>query len=425
MLLSTLFLGAFAAYLVGRVVGKIRNDQAGGTAAGLAAIAVLAMAGKNLFSLGGLVAGGRIVLVNAGVLGSTLAVMLRADGLSVFMTGITLSLGLLAVVYSLSYLKHDTGVDKFFPVLLLMLGAMAGLAFADDLFNLFIFYEMMSVASFILVSYRKETWEPIEAGFKYIVLSSVGSFFLLLGIVLVFMYTGELNLSRVAGALTAVPLQPKLLMISLFIAGFGVKAALVPLHTWLPDAHSAAPSSVSALLSAVVIQTGLLAMLRVLLEGFAGLHQTVGLVFVTFGAITMTVGNLTALQQTDLKRMLAYSSIAQMGFILLGLGLGLKYGVSRRPGRGNFPSDDARLRQGPRLPGGGRANRDGRYAGDRPNARSGPQGTPGRGGFCRCRPGVGRRAALCRFYEQIADLRGRVQGRLRARHSSGLSGHCE
>jgi proton-translocating NADH-quinone oxidoreductase chain N len=206
-----------------------------------------------------------------------------------------------------------------------MIGSMVGLTVSADAFNIFILFELMSVSSFVLVAFRKQSWEPIEAGFKYIIISVVGSFLALLGIALMFMYTGQLSLSGIAAGLVNVPREPKLLMLALVIAGFGVKAAIVPLHTWLPDAHSAAPSSISALLSGIVIQTGLFVMLRILLTVFAPLYLSYGLVLILFGILTMTVGNITAIQQTDLKRMLAYSSVAQMGYILLGIGLGLYY----------------------------------------------------------------------------------------------------
>lgn len=325
-LLVTLLFGPFAVYLTGRLFQRAKGERPAGTAAGLAAIVLAVVAFAFLFMIRIRLGAGQTVALD-GAAPSPLAVSLRADSLSTFMAGITLIMGLIAMVFSLGYMREDTGVDKFYAVFLLMLGAMVGLVMANDLFNLFVFFEMMSIASFVLVSFRKSSWEPIEAGFKYIILSCVGSFLLLLGMLLMFMYTGELNLARIAAGLADVPREPKLIMISFIVAGLGVKAAIVPLHTWLPDAHSAAPSGVSAFLSGVVIQTGLFAMIRVLIVGFGNAHAVAGLVFLVFGALTMTIGNLTALQQTDIKRMLAYSSVAQMGYIMLGLGVGWRYGV--------------------------------------------------------------------------------------------------
>lgn len=114
---------------------------------------------------------------------------------------------------------------------------------------------------------------------------------------------------------------------ALFTIGFGVKIALVPLHTWLPDAHSQAPSAISAMLSGVVIETGLIALLRAL-AALAGIAVSWGVLLMGFGALNMLVGNLLALRQTQVKRLLAYSSISQVGYMLLGLGIGIYAGQS-------------------------------------------------------------------------------------------------
>ena len=155
----------------------------------------------------------------------------------------------------------------------------------------------------------------------------------LLGIGLVFASTGTLDLDEIR-----MVAQPSTLLLgagALFIIGFGVKSALVPLHTWLPDAHSQAPSGVSAMLSGVVIEAGLIAMLRAL----GALHLVTvswGAVLLGFAAINMLVGNLMALRQTQVKRLLAYSSLSHMGYILLGVGAGALLGVQNAAAGGFF-----------------------------------------------------------------------------------------
>ena len=138
---------------------------------------------------------------------------------------------------------------------------MIGLGCANDLFNLWVWFEAMAITSFLLVAFYREQKASLEAGIKYLVQSAVGSAFVLLGIALVFSRTGTLNLQQVLAAAR----QPSMELLAagaLFLIGFGVKTAMVPLHTWLPDAHSQAPSGISAMLSGVVIEAGLVALLR-------------------------------------------------------------------------------------------------------------------------------------------------------------------
>ena len=160
----------------------------------------------------------------------------------------------------------------------------------------------------------------------------------LLGIALVFASTGTLDLDEIRMAA-----QPSTMLLAagaLFIIGFGVKSALVPLHTWLPDAHSQAPSGISAMLSGVVIEAGLVAMLRAL----GALHLVTvswGAAAAGFGAINMLVGNLMALRQTQVKRLLAFSSLSHMGYMLLGFGAGALHGCAKCGCRRLLPRDDA------------------------------------------------------------------------------------
>jgi len=139
------------------------------------------------------------------------------------------------------------------------------------------------------------------------------------------MYSGSLDMAVIAARIPGLPELPVLVALILVITGFGVKAAMVPLHSWLPDAHSAAPSGISALLSGIVIQVGFFAMLRLILTVFSSQIQTVGMILIVFAIITMTYGNFIAIAQTDIKRMLAYSSVAQMGYIILGFALGFYF----------------------------------------------------------------------------------------------------
>jgi proton-translocating NADH-quinone oxidoreductase chain N len=206
---------------------------------------------------------------------------------------------------------------------MVMVGALIGLVCAGDLFNLWLWFETMAVSSYLLVAFYRDQPGALEAGVKYLVQSAAGSVLVLLGVALVLAQTGTLDLERIRT--TAHASRGLLAAGALFLIGFGVKAALVPLHTWLPDAHAQAPSGISAMLSGVVIEAGLLAMLRAL-ASLAGVTLSWGILLMGFGAINMLVGNLMALRQQQVKRLLAYSSLTHIGYMLLGLGIGIYAG---------------------------------------------------------------------------------------------------
>jgi len=253
---------------------------------------------------------------------------LRVDMLSWFMSFVFSNLGFLVTIYSITYMKKDTGLDEYYALLLALIGGMNLVVYAGDLFTLFVAWELMSLSSYTLVSFRKETWEPVEAGFKYLVMSAFGSATILYAISLIYGLTGTLNYEAIHQALQAAEANPSFyIIVGMLIVGFGVKASIVPLHTWLPDAHPAAPSSISAMLSGVVIKNGVYCILRILLLAFPVTVLDYGTVIAIFAVLTMTVGNIMALLQEDIKRLLAYSSIANIGYIFAGISVGMMSGV--------------------------------------------------------------------------------------------------
>lgn len=247
---------------------------------------------------------------------------IRVDGVSLLLTALALTLGTLVVVYSGAYMAGEVGEEKYYALLVAMTGAMIGLACAADLFNLWVWFETLAVSSYLLVAFYRQQPASLEAGVKYLVQSAAGSMLVLLGVALVLSQTGTLNLSEIR----AVESSPALLAAgALFVIGFGVKAALVPLHTWLPDAHAQAPSGISAMLSGVVIEAGLVALLRAL-GALAGVTLSWGVLLIGFGAVNMLAGNLLALRQKHIKRLLAFSSLSHVGYMLLGLGIAMYSG---------------------------------------------------------------------------------------------------
>jgi proton-translocating NADH-quinone oxidoreductase chain N len=316
-------------YLAGRLMQRARDARAlkrmpparianpvrwFGLAAQLAACVPFVLAWKDL-------AAGADLSLTVGV------IALHFDGISLLLSAAVLALGVLVSLFSGPYIGHETGQEKYHALLNAMIGAMLGLGCAADLFNLWVWFETAAVASYMLVAYHSNRPASLEAGVKYLVQNSVGSMLVLIGIGIVFAYTGTLNLAElktlIAGG--SVSRLPLLAAGALFVIGFGVKIAMVPMHTWLPDAHSQAPSGISALLSGVVIETGLVALLRalsVLVDASAGW----GTVLLVFGCVNMLAGNLLALRQAQVKRLLAFSSLSHVGYMLLGLGFALSFG---------------------------------------------------------------------------------------------------
>ena len=256
-----------------------------------------------------------------------IGISLVVDGLTALLL-ITVNLvTFLITIYACPYMRRYTSQPLFNTLLLLLLAGMNGVLVAGDLFNLFVFLEIASVASFALVAFGTERHE-LEAAFKYAVMATVASLFILLGIVLLYGLTSTLNMADMSRQLAMHEDTELVLMVSLlFLVGFGLKAALVPFHTWLPDAHPVAPAPISALLSGVLIKSlGIYAICRVFYN-VIGFSSQLSSLLLFLGALSMMVGVLLALGQRDLKRLLAYSSISQMGYIVFGLGLGTPLGI--------------------------------------------------------------------------------------------------
>ena len=262
----------------------------------------------------------------------------RADGLAVLLGLIATGLGFVVTLYSMVHMRGDREADRplYTALFLLLITGVAGLGLAGDLFNLYIFFELMAISSYALVAYYRLRTDAVEAGMKYLVMNGAGSIIALLGIAVVYLSTpsdpGALNtldLQYLALPIHHLPTENALLAAALLIVGFGVKAAVVPMHTWLPDAYTAAPTTISAILGGIVTQSGLIAMVRslsILGVGSGTVGVSFGVLLGLLAVLTMTVGNLTAMRQRDLKRMLAYSSIAQAGYVLLGFAAGLEFG---------------------------------------------------------------------------------------------------
>ena len=251
------------------------------------------------------------------------SVVFRADGLSLLVVGLLLALAMLVTVGA-GPARHDgPGQETRLALVLGAVGAGIGLACAGDLFNLWVWFEILAVASYALACLERERPSALSASVIYLMQSSAGSILALLGIALVVGQTGTLDLGEIRESAVR---SPALLAAgALMLIGFGVKAALVPLHTWLPDVYARATGGASALLAGAITKLGLLAVLRAIAV-LAGITPTWGALLLAVGVLNIAVGNLLALRQTRVTRLLACSSLAHVGYIVLGIGIAIRSG---------------------------------------------------------------------------------------------------
>jgi len=305
------------------LISLIKNKCFANLLANLSTLSLLCLSVYSLFLTR---ANGTMVYKMGGWI-PPIGISLVLDALSVLLLITVNLIALFATIYSLSYMERYTSKGKFYTLFLLMLGGMNGVIITGDMFNLFVFLEIASVASYALVAFGVEA-EELEASFKYMVLSCVASSFVLLGIALLYSYTSSLNMADISRVLQSREEGKIIPFVSvLFLMGFGLKAAIVPFHAWLPDAHPSAPAPISAMLSGVLIKAlGIYAILRIFFS-VLGISQSFLTVLMVLGTLSMVVGVFLAIGQWDFKRLLAYHSISQIGYVILGISLGTPLGI--------------------------------------------------------------------------------------------------
>src|SRR4030042_532711 len=237
-----------AAFLISLFGKKIKNF--GDLFANLGTLSLLVF---SLYSISKVFTN-KILVYKVGGWMPPLGISMVLDGLSSFMLVTVNLVSFLVTIYSISYMEKYTDKYRFYTLFMLMLAGMNGIIITGDLFNLFVFLEIASIASYALVAFGTEA-EELEASFKYAVMGSVASSFVLLGIALLYGYTSTLNMADMALVLSQKGTAKVVSLVSVFfLMGFGLKSALVPFHAWLPDAHPAAPAPISAMLSGVLIK---------------------------------------------------------------------------------------------------------------------------------------------------------------------------
>lgn len=254
-----------------------------------------------------------------------------APGLShigVTMTLLATGIGSLAALASQGSLDPRGPVHLYYPLFLLAIAGTVAIGFSRDLFTIFVAVELSAVPVYALCAYRhREDPTSIASAVQYLVQGVAGTVTALLGVALLYLYGQTLDLDRLPGALAGADPSVVVLAGILILAGYGVKLAVIPFHTWLPDAYAKAPVGVTAILVGVT-KIGVLVALFLSLSALPvalGVVRTLGVLVLVVALVTMTGGNLLALNQSDLRYILSYSSVAQMGYILLGFGIGMTY----------------------------------------------------------------------------------------------------
>jgi multicomponent Na+:H+ antiporter subunit D len=256
----------------------------------------------------------------AGVaLGISFSIDTIGAGLASFISLLVLA----AFIFSWHY--FDTVGTHFHVLMLVFLGAMCGFSLTGDLFNMFVFFELMSASAFALCGYKTEEVGPLQGALNFAVTNTVAAFVVLGGIALLYGHTGALNLAQIGRSLGN-DSGPLVITAFVFImTGFFVKAAIVPFHFWLADAHAVAPTPVCILFSGVMVELGLYAVARVYwgaMDGpFASHRVALTGLLLSVGTITAVVGGIMCFGQRHIKRLLAYSTISHMGLMLIGFGL--------------------------------------------------------------------------------------------------------
>ncbi len=249
---------------------------------------------------------------------------LQVGALGVGLAALIALISLLVAVYALTYIRIEAEPRYHMLFLLLVTGA-TGIVLTGDIFNLFVFLEILCLSAYGLTATLGDK-NGTEAAFKYLVQGSVGSSLVLIAIALIYGLFGTLNMAHIASLAPSANHHTLVLIALLFVTGIGVEAAVFPLNAWLPDAHSSAPSSISAVLSGFVIEMALVVMLKVLYSvlGLPTLAPVLGVL----GVLTLLVGEFVAFRQTNIKRVLAYSSVGQLGLILFAFSLHTPEGIA-------------------------------------------------------------------------------------------------
>ena len=322
--IMVLFLGAFLIVMLGRNKA-VRNILA--LLAVTASFCFLAALVKPVMINGEIIAywmGGR---VPAG--GYALGIALEVDALSRFFGLRVATAVLVSCIYSIQYMSHDHNVREYYTLFLMLSGGVMGLVLSGDIFNMFIMVEILTFAAVALTAFRNTAKGALEAAFKYLVVGSMGSTCILVGTIMLYAQVHTLNFAQLSALIPGNLNNATKLSFALLFIGFGTKAFIVPFHPLAADAHGAAPASISVLISGVLTKSGIYGIIRLCYFLFQSMGLgTVQFMLVFFGCMSMFICVTMALAQHDFKRLLAFHSISQIGYVLTAVGLCTALGIS-------------------------------------------------------------------------------------------------
>ncbi len=261
--------------------------------------------------------------------GYAIGIALEVDALSLFFALLVATAVFVSGVYSIQYMRHDDNEREYYTLFLMLAGGVMGLVLSGDLFNMFIMVEVLTFAAVALTAFRNTATGALEAAFKYLVVGCIGSTCILVGTAMLYAQAHTLNLAQLAQVIPGNLNTATKVAFALLFVGFGTKAFIVPFHPLAADAHGAAPASISVMISGVLTKSGIYGIIR--LTYF--LFQTMGLgtmqfLLVFIGSLSMFVCVTMALAQHDFKRLLAFHSISQIGYVLTAVGLCTALGIS-------------------------------------------------------------------------------------------------
>ena len=322
--IMTYFLGAFLIVIFGKN-RTVRN--AVGFLATAVPLCLLITLVKPVMMGGDIIAywmGGR---VPAG--GYAIGIALEVDALSLFFGLLVATAVFAAMLYSFSYMSHDDNEPQYYTLFLMLCGGVMGLVLSGDLFNMFIMVEILTFAAVALTAFRNSVFGALEAAFKYLVVGSIGSSCILAGTIMLYAQAHTLNFAQLSAMIPGNLNLATTVAYALLFIGFCTKAFLVPFHPLAADAHGAAPAPVSVLISGVLTKSGLYGIIRLTYILFRTMNLgTVQFWLVFLGSVSMFVCVTMALAQHDFKRLLAFHSISQIGYVLTAAGLATALGVS-------------------------------------------------------------------------------------------------
>lgn len=321
-----LFLGAFLVALFGRKSAAVRNTISFIITGGAMVLMFLLIKPIML--------DGEVIAYWLGdwapVSGWAIGIGIEVDALSLFF-GLIVTVAVFAsCIYAFTYMAHDDSQANYFSLFLMLSGSVLGLVLSGDLFNIFVMIEIMTFSAVALTAFRNDYEGAIEGAFKYLAVGSLGSTAVLVGITILYNQLHTLNLAQISAMLAEKGNTPILMVaFGLLFIGFGTKAFIFPFHPLAADAHAVAPASISLMISGVLTKCGVYGIIRLVYALFQNIQvPAVQYLVVGFGTISMFVCVTMAFNQHNFKRLLAFHSISQVGYVITALGLGTALGLS-------------------------------------------------------------------------------------------------